>query len=659
MKWQNFTLKQRTFSGIAIIGLLLLGIGIITSYGMWQAQTAYQQATTTEYHQAVTILEVQLAAAKQQAFLTKAILLGTKADSEQYQKVDVEMTDKISELDRLLRGGEINTEKLKNNIETFRQLSAQANREIDKGQAEAAIKILLDDLDRVSQEQTEILKLLSKQAINKANFNITQAQQVASSTTSQVYILIVFALIAAIVVGILIVYTVTNPLKKTVYLTQALAEGNLNISLARSQEKTEIGDLLRAFHSLVAGLQELTISIEQIAEGDLGLIVKPRSGNDTLAVALAGMVRSLYGIVAKVRASSERIKTISMELADSGQQLEHDSESMVGVVQNMAVALEELSMNISSIAKNMESQSSSITETTATMQQMATRMQQISHSTQALSQLADTARDVVKDGQQAVEHAASGIKQINSSIVTTAQTVHGLGEHAVAIGRILEVINHISDQTNLLALNAAIEAARAGAHGLGFGVVAEEVRKLSERTAQSADEIAKLIGDVQKGVKLASAQMERSTELVMEGLNQSDKVVHALSQIDVVVGNVALTTKDIATVIIEQSASTEQVLQAIQHLNLITQEIQAASEEQAASTKELVQATQDMRMAAERNAKLSEQLALTGKTVLTESKHQEAAVGVFRLTNDSFSRAEMNMLLGSELQVEEQIQTLQ
>src|SRR5438270_12298024 len=117
------------------------------------------------------------------------------------------------------------------------------------------------------------------------------------------------------------------------------------------------------------------------------------------------------------------------------------------------------------------------------------------------------------------------MREINTSITTTADTIQELGERASAIGRIVEVINTISDQTNLLALNAAIEAARAGEHGLGFGVVAEEVRKLSERTAQSAEEITKVVNDVQNCATQASKQMKFSTELVREGLAQSGNLV--------------------------------------------------------------------------------------------------------------------------------------
>ncbi|MEW6737841.1 MAG: methyl-accepting chemotaxis protein [Acidobacteriota bacterium] len=648
MRWKDFTLKQRMFGGIAIVGALLIVIGFITSYGMQQAQSAYQQAVNTEYKQAIKILEIRLAAANQQAFLTKSILLGTKAEAKQYQEITAEMDSKLEEFNALAKTKEVTTQKLAENIERFRQLSNQANSAIDKGEAELAVKILLDDLTAVNQEQAQMLKQLSLAAVNNAETNIKQAQLTSGDTISLVYLLLICALVAAITVGIIIVYSITNPLKKTISLTQAVADGDLSLVLESNEEKTEVGDLLRAFHNLVDGLKRLTLSIEHISEGDLGVVIKPRSNNDTLALALADMVRSLCSIVLNVRGSSERIKNISLKLANSSQQLERDSDNMVVIVQTMASALEELFVNIKSIASNMDSQASSIAETTATMQQMSTRMQQISNGTLELTGMVDSAREVVQDGQQSVKQTANGMKEINTSLTMTAETIKDLGARAAAIGHILEVINHISDQTNLLALNAAIEAARAGSYGLGFGVVAEEVRKLSERTAKSAEEIAQLISGVQKGVGLATTHMTRSTELVEEGLNQSAKAVGALGQIDTVVGRVAFTTKEIADVIVEQSVATSQVLQSMQHLNLITQEIQAASQEQAASTNELVQSTGNMRTAAERNAELSEQLSSTGRLVLVESQHQETAVSAFRLSDDVLNGVSKDLLYSAE-----------
>jgi methyl-accepting chemotaxis protein len=387
-------------------------------------------------------------------------------------------------------------------------------------------------------------------------------------------------------------------------------------------------------NSMVDYLHNMADVADEIADGNLNIQVTPRCSEDSFGNSFKKMVRALYAIASNVSDCSKQVKEISMNLATSGQQLERDTETVAAAVQDMASVVEELSTNIRLIAKSVESQASSVTETTSSIQKIAARFQRIAESTSELTQLVESTRDVVKNGRQSVDQASEGMREIHSSITNTADAIYGLGEHAAAIGRIVEVINSIAEQTNLLALNAAIEAARAGSHGLGFGVVADEVRKLSERTAQSAEEIAQLIRGVQKDVAEAAKQMGRSTDLVNDGLGTSAKVVETLTKIEVVVDSVANTSKYIDNVIVEQSAGTEEILRATQELTIVTHEIQAASQEQAISTSEIVKAVERVQAAAERNTRLSEHLSTTGRQMLGQSKSLEDAIGSFRLADE-------------------------
>jgi methyl-accepting chemotaxis protein len=636
MSWRDLTIRERTIGSSAIVVLLMVAVGFISYRGMNQMQASYKRAIDNEYRQALTVLQLRLAAAKQESFLSKSILLGTKADVEKYQSAADEMNSNLEILSGLTRSGEIEINKIKENAELFQKFSSTARSFLDRNESDKAMDLLLKDGDfqKISLEQTALLEKLSHQAINNANESVRTAESAADGTIRTINVLLLFAILAAIGVAVAIVRIITQPLNQIVKLTGSVADGDFNIDLKQTQNKTEIGALFSSFNRLVEGLRGLSISMEQISRGDLGVTIEPRSERDMLALSLRDMVRSLYSIVLKARTNSEQVKNISADLADSGQQLERDSETVAIAVQDMASVIEELSTNIRAIAKNVESQASGVTETNAAIQQMALRLQKIDESTKNLTSLVNTARGVVGDGRNSVEQASKGMLEIDNSINTTAETIRDLGERATAIGRVVEVINTISDQTNLLALNAAIEAARAGSHGLGFGVVAEEVRKLSERTVQSAEEIANLINGVQKGVAQAARQMGRSTELVGEGLGQSAKVVGVLAKIESVVASVAHTSTDIDNIIVEQSVGTEQVLKAIQDLTIITHEIQAASQEQAISTSEIVKSVERVRDATERNAKLSEQLSVAGRSVLSQSQRMEEAVSVFRLSID-------------------------
>ncbi|MBI4854632.1 MAG: DUF3365 domain-containing protein [Acidobacteria bacterium] len=429
-------------------------------------------------------------------------------------------------------------------------------------------------------------------------------------------------------------HTLIKPMNALVNTTSELAKGNLIEVTELKNRKDEIGNLAESMNQVINYLKQAARVADKIADGDLSLQIETQSATDTFGEAFKKMLQFLRTVASKVKISSNQVKEVSNTLAKSGQQLQKDTETVAAAVQDMASVVEELSTNIRLIANSVEAQASSVSETTTSIQQMSTRMQRIAAGTKDLTQLVSSARGVVKDGIESVGQASNGIREIHKSINSTADTIYGLGEHAAAIGRIVEVINSIAEQTNLLALNAAIEAARAGQHGLGFGVVAEEVRKLSERTTESAEEIGALIAGVQKDVAQAAKQMGLSTDLVNEGLTQSSKVVSALSQIEVVVDSVSTTSNYIDGVIIEQSVGTEAILKATQELTIVTHEIQAASQEQSISTAEIVKSVERVQSAAERNTRLSEQLSTASREVLLQSKDLEVAIGVFRLTTE-------------------------
>jgi methyl-accepting chemotaxis protein len=350
---------------------------------------------------------------------------------------------------------------------------------------------------------------------------------------------------------------------------------------------------------------------------------------------LLSMTQLLNILISKVREGSENMQ--KMNLLDLGQKLESDSNNVAIAVGDIAAIMEELSSNTIAIADNVESQAASINETTTGIHQMAIQIERIKGNTKNLAHISNSARNIVEESHKSVIHASEGMRQIHTSINKTADTIQALGVHAATIERIVEVINTISDQTNLLALNAAIEAARAGEHGLGFSVVAEEVRKLSDRTVRSADEINQLISGMQNGVDQAVKQMGHSLNLVNEGLTKSTSLVGALGQIETVVTDVTRTSVDIDNVILEHSIGTEQVLKATQELTIVTNQIQIASQEQALSTTEIVKSVESVRNIAESNTKIAKQLSTAGRALLSQSQHLEQATTIFNLSDTLLS----------------------
>lgn len=634
-KWFHLSLKKKTILGTTLVVILLITIGLITSYAIKSIQVDYENAISKEYKQAITVLELQLATSRQQYSIVKAVTFGTKANNDEYALAENEISSNLSKLEKLNSLKTQDIEAIRKNAQLFQESALRSTKALEQNKAEEALNILGGELNDISTTQTAFLTKLSEKAIKNSENSIEQVQSHANKTVQLVYLFLFLAVLAAMAMAILALYTFVRPLNQIAKITESIAKGDLNIELKNTNEKTELSILLRSIGGLVEGLRNFTFSIEQIAQGNLNIKIEPRSSKDTLGIALQEMVNSLYSIVFSVRTSAEEVKSINLstDLVGSGKQLEQDNGKVATSVENVASVLEELSQNIRAIAENVETQASSVTETDQSIQSMVNRLKNITNNTKDLKNSVNKARGSVDEGRSFVNQAASGMHEINGSINTTSKTIEELSGHVTTIGRITEVINTISDQTNLLALNAAIEAARAGEHGLGFGVVAQEVRKLSERTAQSAEEIAQLINIVKKSVQQVEKHIGHTTELVEEGLSQSSNAVNSLSQIDTVVGTVLKASIDIDDITQEQLVGAQQISEAMKQLTLITYEIQAASQEQTLSTKEIVKSVVHLRDTIERNNKLSQHLSSAGGSVLSQLSCLEEAVKAFRLSD--------------------------
>ncbi len=199
--------------------------------------------------------------------------------------------------------------------------------------------------------------------------------------------------------------------------------------------------------------------------------------------------------------------------------------------EQLASAATEISSSAEELSAGVAEQTNQTTQVSTAIEEMTSTIVESSRNTSEAADKAKEAADKSQDGSRLSTDASSGMEEIVQSSMVTAQNIKGLAEKATAIGEIIKVIDDIADQTNLLALNAAIEAARAGEQGRGFAVVADEVRKLAERTTSATKEVADTIKGIQVDVNTANGQIEESGEVVNKGKELVENTNNALNEI--------------------------------------------------------------------------------------------------------------------------------
>ena len=205
-----------------------------------------------------------------------------------------------------------------------------------------------------------------------------------------------------------------------------------------------------------------------------------------------------------------------------------------------------------------------------------------------------------ESGLQAVQNAIGGMNAIRDQIQETSKRIKRLGESSQEIGEITELISDITEQTNVLALNAAIQAASAGEAGRGFSVVAEEVQRLAERSADATRQIAALVKAIQTDTQDAVAAMERSTQGVVEGARLSDNAGSALSEIDAVSRRLALLIENISESASQEAESANEVAGNIQHIFAVTEQTGEGTRSTAQQVRELSRMAEELRQSVAR-----------------------------------------------------------
>jgi methyl-accepting chemotaxis protein len=305
---------------------------------------------------------------------------------------------------------------------------------------------------------------------------------------------------------------------------------------------------------------------------------------------VAGMLRMIQEVSARNLAVEDVKIESEDELGEAGNALNGMRDSLRELVrgiaataENLAAASEEISLGAGQSAESARLQADQTRQVATAMTEMSATVEQVSENSQTASDSSNKAAQAAHQGGLVVKEALDTMRRIADSSRTVSARITKLGSSSVQIGKIVAVIDEIADQTNLLALNAAIEAARAGEQGRGFAVVADEVRKLAERTSRATKEIAAMIESIQGEAKSAVEAIESGTHDVGIGVEKTTASGAALQEIIRMSEQVGDMISHIATAATEQSSATVEINSSIGQISNLTDESSLAAEQTAKS----------------------------------------------------------------------------
>ena len=288
-----------------------------------------------------------------------------------------------------------------------------------------------------------------------------------------------------------------------------------------------------------------TAVTKRIAAGDLSTEVHCRPGDtDSLLANISNMQKTLRNMISSITNNAEQVSTSANHLLKASEEVADRARQQSDAASSMAAAVEEMAVSVDQVKENAE------------------EAHGISQEAGAISH----------EGAKVIHDAATEMRKISEAVQSSSNIIEDLGSQSDQITSIVNTIKEIADQTNLLALNAAIEAARAGEQGRGFAVVADEVRKLAERTSLSTTEIGAMVGKIQNGTRSAVASMQTGVAQVTNGVELANRAGDSINRIRDGAGRVTEVVNSISDSIREQSMASNQIAQKLETIAQMSEE---------------------------------------------------------------------------------------
>lgn len=436
---------------------------------------------------------------------------------------------------------------------------------------------------------------------------IDSVEKDISKLRNRIIIMFVIVVLISLLVTYFLALKISGNLKKLEKAAVDLTNGQYNVNVV-VESGDEIGGLSHSFNLMAEKIKNSIIEIqghEKAAVQATQEAKKAQSGAEEQQRYLEERVNIIREEMRKFSNGDLTVSLPREEHPIIGKLFEAFNESVARVrdiLDRVNQAVMATSSSAAEISSSAEEMSAGSHNQTIQIQEVASATEEMTRTildnTRNASLSADTARKaglIAKEGGNVVEETIKGMNNIAKVVLEAAARIEKLGVSSKQIGEIIQVIDEIADQTNLLALNAAIEAARAGEQGRGFAVVADEVRKLAERTTKATKEIADMIKSIQSDTKEAVEAMNKGTSEVEVGKQKANKAGEELGKIIVETEHVSDLVSQVAAASEEQSATSEDIARNIESINAVVRESAAGIQQIATATEDLNRLTNTLR----------------------------------------------------------------